>query len=134
MAKKNKNTKVNLKNKNDGCFAYAILAGLNYHKVGNHSERTTNLTLYIDDYNWQDIEFPSKSKDWKKFEKNNKSIALNILFVPNDNKDIRLAYKSEYNGKREKQVVLLMIGDGEKWHYLAVKVNQDHLEEYLQNM
>ena len=53
--------------------------------------------------------FPAKSKDWKKFEKNNKSIALNILFVPNDTKDIRLAYKSGYNGKRENKIILLMI-------------------------
>ena len=28
---------------------------------------------------------------------------------------------SKYNTKRENQVILLMITDGEKWHYLAVK-------------
>ena len=43
------------------------------------------------------------------------------MCVPNDSKDIRLAHKSEYNGKCEEQVILLMIGDSEKWHYLAVK-------------
>ena len=43
------------------------------------------------------------------------------MFVPNDSKDIRLAYKSKYNGKRENKVILPMIGDSEKWHYLAVK-------------
>ena len=43
------------------------------------------------------------------------------MFVPNDSKEIRLAYKSEYNGKREEKVILLMIGDSEKWHYLPVK-------------
>ena len=31
------------------------------------------------------------------------------------------AYKSKYNSTRENQVILLMITDGEKWHYLAVK-------------
>ena len=30
------------------------------------------------------------------------------------------AYKSKYDEKRENQI-LLMITDGEKWHYLAVK-------------
>ena len=30
-------------------------------------------------------------------------------------------YKSKYNLKRENQVILLMITDGEKWHNLAVK-------------
>ena len=33
-------------------------------------------------YNQKDIEFPSHSKDWRKFEWNNKTIALNILFLP----------------------------------------------------
>ena len=58
----------------------------------------------------------------KKFESNNKSDALNILYVPHNTKKIRHAYKSKYNLKRENQVILLMITDGEKWHYLAVKI------------
>ena len=33
----------------------------------------------------------------------------------------RLAYKSKYNTRRKNQVVLLMITDGKKWHYLVVK-------------
>ena len=33
----------------------------------------------------------------------------------------RHAYKSKYNLTRENQVILLMITDGEKWHYLGVK-------------
>ena len=36
-------------------------------------------------------------------------------------KEIRLAYKSKYNNKRKNQVISLMITDGKKWHYLAVK-------------
>ena len=31
------------------------------------------------------------------------------------------AYVSKYNSNPEKQVILLMISNGEKWHYLAVK-------------
>ena len=31
-----------------------------------------------------------------------------------------MACKSKYNLKRENQVILSMITDGEKWHYLAV--------------
>ena len=34
---------------------------------------------------------------------------------------IRHAYKSKYKLKRENQVILSMITDGEKWHYIAVK-------------
>ena len=66
-----------------------------------------------------DIDFPATSKDWKKFELNNK-VALNILFVPHNTKKIQLAYRSKYNLTYNKQIILLMITDGEKWHYLVV--------------
>ena len=36
---------------------------------------------YIDKYNWKEREFPAGPKDWKKTEQNNKTIALNVLFV-----------------------------------------------------
>ena len=41
--------------------------------------------------------------------------------MPYNTEKIRHAYKSKYNLTRENQVILLMITDGEKWHYLAVK-------------
>ena len=56
--------------------------------------------------------------------KNNESIALNILQVPHDEKNIFHVYKSKYNHKRKNQVVLLMITDGEKWHYTDLKSEQ----------
>ena len=60
------------------------------------------------------------SKDWKKFESNNE-IALNISYVPPNTRKIHVAYKSKHNLTRENQIILLMITDGEKWHYLTVK-------------
>ena len=33
---------------------------------------------------------------------------------------LRVAYRSKYNHKHKKQVILLMITDGIKWHYVAV--------------
>ena len=75
----------------------------------------------MDQYNWKEIDFPSHGKDWKKFESNNKSIALNILYVSHSTEKIRHAYKSKYIVTPENQVILLMITDDEKWHYLAVK-------------
>ena len=41
--------------------------------------------------------------------------------MPHNTKEIRHAYKSKYNLECENQVILLMITDGKKWHYLAVK-------------
>ena len=76
---------------------------------------------FIAQYSWKEIDFPSHKKDWKKFESNNNSIALNILYVPHNIREIRHACKSKYNLKRENQVILLMITVGEKWYYFAIK-------------
>ena len=53
-------------------------------------------------------------------KKNNDTIALNNLYVEQFTNKISVAYKSKYNNKRKKQVMLLMIGDCIKYHYLAV--------------
>ena len=57
----------------------------------------------------------------EKIWKNNETIALNIFQVPYDEIKITHTYKSEHNHTRKNQVVLLMITDGEKWHYIALK-------------
>ena len=55
------------------------------------------------------------------FEKNNLTIALNILYIKE--KEISLAYISKHNSTREKQIILLVTPNEEKegWHYLVVK-------------
>ena len=44
-----------------------------------------------------------------------------ILYIPHNTKKIQLAYRSKNNLTCDKQVILLMITDGEKWHYIAIK-------------
>ena len=53
-------------------------------------------------------------KDWIKFERNNRTIALNILYIKHNTETISVAYRSEYNHKRKKQVIFLMITNGKK--------------------
>ena len=104
------------------CFQNALNESLNYQRIKKDPQKILKLKPYINQYNWKDIKFPSDKEDWKKFEQNNKEIALNILFVPHNKKEIEPAYISKYNYKRKKQVILLMItDDGKRWHYLAVK-------------
>ena len=57
--------------------------------------------------------------DWKKFEENNQTIALNVLYAKKER--LYHAYVSKNNSNREKQVLLLMILNGEGRHYLVVK-------------
>ena len=93
---------------------------MNHENIKKDPQRITKTKPFIDQYNWKEISFPSHQKDWKKFESNNKTIALNILYVPHNTKEIRHAYNLKYNSKLENQVILFMITDEEKWHYLAV--------------
>ena len=47
--------------------------------------------------NWRGINYPSKIDDWRMFEKNNPTIALNILYIKE--KEICPAYISKVNSK-----------------------------------
>ena len=121
----NKRATINPKNKDNKCFQYSITVALNHQNIENHPERISNIKPFIDKYNWKGIDFPAGIKDWKKFEENNKEVALNILYIPPNTKTINLAYKSIYNRKCKNQVVLLVITDAkqtdeiDKWHYIT---------------
>ena len=63
---------------------------------------------------WKDIDFLSHQKDWKKFEQNNNSITLNVLFISHKSEELTLAYELEHNFMQENQALLLMINGGPK--------------------
>ena len=77
---------INPKNNDHKCFQYAVTLALNHDKIDRNPQRISKIRPFIDQYNWKDIDFPATSKDWKKFEQNNESIALNILYVPHNTK------------------------------------------------
>ena len=133
---KNKKATINPKNNKDNeCFKYTITAALNHEKIEKDPQRISKIKPFINNYNWKGIEFPSYPKDWKKFEQNNKTIALNILFVPYSTKQIRSAYISKYNNKRDNQLNLLMITNNNgNWHYLAIKSISRLLIEITSNL
>ena len=60
-----------------------------------------------------------KGLSFKQGQKTGKNLKK-IIENPPNTKETSVAYKSKYNHKREKQAILLMITDGNKWHYLAV--------------
>ena len=101
------------------CYTVA----LSYEQIKSHPERISKIKPFIDQYNWKEIDFPSHKKDWKKFESNNKSIALNLLHVPHNTEKMRHAYKSKYNLNRKNQEILLMITDDKKWLKLLNLLN-----------
>ena len=68
----------------DKCFQCSITVALNHENIENHPERISNIKSFINQYNLAGLDFPAGIKDWKKFERNNKTIALNILFIPHN--------------------------------------------------
>ena len=53
---------------------------LNYEEIGKHAERITKIKHFIN----KGINFSSQKDDWKKIEKDNVAIPLNILHVKKD--------------------------------------------------
>ena len=90
----------------DNCFQNAVNDATKYQNIKKDPQRISKIKPYISMYNLEGIEFPVGSKDWKKVEQNNKTIALNILFVPHNTEKIRVAYRMKHNHKRENQVNL----------------------------
>ena len=93
---KNEKSTINPINNDYKCFQYAVTLALNLDKIRKNPQRISKIKPFIDQYNWKDIDFPTTSKDSKKFELNNE-IALNILYVPHNTRKIYVAYKSKHN-------------------------------------
>ena len=66
---------------NNNSFQNALDDALNDQTIETHPERISKLKPYINNYNWEGIEFLAGPKDWIKFERNNQTIELNIVFI-----------------------------------------------------
>ena len=73
---KDKKSTINPKNKDYKCFQYAATLALNLNRINKDPQRISKIKPFINNYNWKDIDFPSTSKDWKKFESNNEVVLL----------------------------------------------------------
>ena len=111
---------INNNKNNNNDFGNTLDDAFSYKTIEKDPQRIWKLKPYVNEYNWKEIDFPAGSKDWQKPERNNDTIALNVLFVEPNTKRISVVYKSKYSNKCKKQVILLMIGDGINYHYLAL--------------
>ena len=105
----NKGTTINSKNEKDNeYFQLSTTSALNYNKIlKKYLKKIAKLKRV-------DIGPLSHQKNWEEFEQSNTLIVLNVLFVSYNSEEIKLAYKSRYNSKRENYVILLMINDEAK--------------------
>ena len=71
-----KKATINPKNQKDNeCFKWSIIVGLNYNKINEKELKK------IKKFERVNTDFSSHQREWEKFEQENISIALNILFV-----------------------------------------------------
>ena len=111
-----KKATINQKNgKDNKYFQWLTISGLSYNKI---KEKELKKILK---FKRDDTDFSSHQRNREEFEKNNTSTAINILFIPHNNEEIKLACKSNYN-KRKNQVILLMTNnEANNYYYFAVK-------------
>ena len=86
---KDKKSTINQKNNDNKCFRYATTLALNFNEINKDPQRISKVKPFIENYNWNDINFPANKKDWNRFEVNNKNFALNILYVPFNTKKLK---------------------------------------------
>ena len=79
---KNEKAAINPINKKDNkCFQHAITVELHYQEIKKGPQRIIKIKPFINTYNWEEVNYPSERDDWKKIEKNNVKIALNVLYA-----------------------------------------------------
>ena len=67
--------------KGNKCYQYAVTVVLNHKNIGKIPKIITKIKPFVNKYKWEEKNCPSKKDDWKNFEKNNVTIAINVLYV-----------------------------------------------------
>ena len=119
LDKNNKAAKNPIIEKENNCFQYCCNSCVKLWRNKKDPQRIIKTKTFINKYYWEGINFPSEKDDWEKSDKNSVTIALNVLYAKTEK--IYPAYVSKHNSNREKQVILLMISNGEKQPYLTTK-------------
>ena len=70
---------INVKNKDNRCFEYAILSALHHKEIKEKHERPPKYKEYLGKLYFTDIEFQVSLKDIDKFEKQNPGIGFNVF-------------------------------------------------------
>ena len=128
----NKKACVNVQNNNQECFKFSILAALHCQEIKFNSERPSKYTKWLNDLNFDGIDFPVDLKDIDKFENQN-SYRINVLGY--ENKEIyplRLSNKlSEGVAKSSDELTinLLLINDKNE----EIKNSDEKLSETLRS-
>ena len=114
---KTKKAVINVQNKDDRCFEYAILSAQHNNEIKADHSRPSKYKEHLGKLNFTGIEFPVSLKDIDKFEKNNPEIGVNVFGYDKSVHILRINKANPQNA-----IDLLLITDGkEKQHYCWIK-------------
>lgn len=122
---KNKGACINVKNNDDACFTWALMAAL--HPVDIHSERISNYPHYSKILKLKGIQFPMTIKQIPNFEKQNQ-ISINVYVLKKEKKNFATLPTYLTKNKMKRHVNLLLVQDRYddddtpiKYHYVWIK-------------
>ncbi|XP_031634853.1 uncharacterized protein LOC116348124 [Contarinia nasturtii] len=119
----NKKAIINVQNKDEKCFMYAILSAL--HSDLKNPQRVKTYKNYLNELNFEGLNFPIGLKELKKFEQQNSTISVNVYMWSEKNEKVR-PLRLTKNVKANHVHLLLLsknVGDtdGVKTHYCWIK-------------
>jgi len=88
----NKKCTINIQNSDDLCFAWSVLAAI--YPPKNHPDSVYSYSKYIGVLNLHGLQFPLQLKDISKFERQNLTIFVNVLYWDEESRSFTAEYLS----------------------------------------
>lgn len=108
---------VNIKNNDEYCFAWVIMAAL--YPVTKNADRVTSYNHFSTVLNLKNMIFPVSFNDIKTFESNNENVSVNVYGLDRKNNITGPLYRSILRKKHH--VNMLLLQDDFKSHYCLIK-------------
>jgi len=110
---------LNIKNNDNLCFLYAILAKLHHVPEYDHANRAAHYTPYLDELNVRGFTFPMHLNRISKFEEVN-NLAINV-FALDDGINLYPVHISDMLVDDSREIDLLLVQNDETSHYCLIR-------------
>ena len=119
---------VNVRNKDDRCFQYAVCAALHSHRLPVMTKwRPSSYDQFINVLSWSDMEFPATVQDIKQFEHNN-DIACSVFGWNEEDKSLFMIYHTKKVAAKSIELVLVSeMMDGELCHHYVAMTQRGNV-------
>lgn len=114
---KNKRACINIRNNDNFCFLWSIMAAL-FPKKKN-ADRVSSYPHFNDILNTANMTFPVSLRDIRTFENNNENFSVNVYGIKSGKYIVGPLYKTKQ--KKSNHINLLYFENGTKTHYCLIK-------------